>query len=122
MLQQVIGGRFGFELSLVLSDHEGFSLREEVTRQHLLVLVVVDGVVGLGGKDEVRGDEFGALVEELVEGVLGVSGGFAEEDGARGVFDEGVGAAGDGFAVGFHGELLEVGGEAVEVLVESRCS
>jgi hypothetical protein len=84
-----------------------------------LVLVVVDRVVGFGGEDEISGDELGALVEELVEGVLGVGGGFTEEDGASGVLDEVVCGAGDCLAVGFHGELLEVGGEAVEVLVKS---
>ena len=58
-------------------------------------------------------------MQQLVEGVLGISGGLAEEDGARGVLDKGVAGAGDGLSVGFHGELLQVGGEAVEVLVES---
>ena len=77
-----------------------------------------DGVVGTDGEEEVGGDELGALVQELVEGVLGVGGGLAEEDGARGVGEHFV-VAGDGLAVAFHGELLQVGGEAVEVLVES---
>jgi len=52
--------------------------------------------------------------------VLGVSGGLAEENRASGVFDEAVAGAGDGFAVGFHGELLQVGGETMEILVESE--
>ena len=82
------------------------------------MLVVVDRVVRFSCQDEVCRDEFRALVQELVERVLGVGGGFAEENGAGGVFDE-VAVAGDGFSVGFHGELLEVGGEAVEVLIES---
>ena len=71
----------------------------------------------LGGEDEVGGDEFGALVEQLEEGVLGIGGGLTKEDGSGGVLDILTGA-GDGFAVGLHGELLEVGGEAVQVLVE----
>lgn len=33
---------------------------------------VRDGVVGCGGGEEVRGDDFGTLVNELVEGVLAV--------------------------------------------------
>jgi hypothetical protein len=109
----------GFELLLVFADHQGFGLSEEVGSEHLLVLVVGDRVVGFGGEDEVCGDELGALVQQLVEGVLGVGGGLAEEDGAGGVLDEGVAGAGNGLSVGFHGELLQVGGEAVEVLVES---
>ena len=55
----------------------------------------------------------------MVEGVLRVGGGLAEEDWAGGIFDEAVTRARDGFAVGFHRELLQVGGETVEVLVES---
>jgi len=83
-----------------------------------LVEVPTDGVVGLGGHDEVGGDKLGALVDELEEGVLGVGGGLAEENGTGGVFDV-VAGAGDSFAVGLHGELLEVGREAVHVLVET---
>lgn len=70
-------------------------------------------------KDEVSRDELGALVQELVERVLGVGGWLAKEDRAGGVLDELVGGAGNGFAVRFHGELLEVGRESVKVLVES---
>jgi hypothetical protein len=55
-------------------------------------------------------------VEKLEEGVLGVGTGLTEEDGAGGVLHI-VSTAGDGLAVGFHGELLKVGGEAVHVLV-----
>jgi hypothetical protein len=106
-------------LLLVFAYHKGFGLGKEVGGQHLLVLVVVNWVVGFGGDDEISGDELGALVEELVEGVLGVGGGFAEEDWASGVLDEVVCCAGDCLAVGFHGKLLEIGGEAVEILVES---
>lgn len=118
MRDEFIGGIFGFELVGRLAYHEGFGLGKEVGREHFLVLVVFDGVVRFGGEDEVCGDELGALVEELVEGVLGVGGGLAEEDGPSGVFYH-CAVAGDGFAVGFHRELLKVGWEAVEVLVES---
>jgi len=51
--------------------------------------------------------------------VLGVGGGFAEEDGSGGVFDEFIRGAGDGFPIGLHGELLKVGWEAVKVLIEA---
>lgn len=102
-----------------LADHEGLGLGEEVGGEHALVLVAVDGVVGLGGEDEVGGDQLGALVEELEEGVLGVGAGLAEENGAGGVLHI-VSAAGDSLAIGFHGELLKVGGETVHVLVVTR--
>ncbi len=83
------------------------------------MLVVVDWVVGLDGEDEVGGDELGTLVEELVEGVLSIGGGFSKEDRASGVLDELIGAARNCLSVGLHGELLEISWEAVEVLVET---
>lgn len=57
-------------------------------------------------------------MQQLVEGMLGVCGRLAEEDGTCCVFDI-VAVTSDGLAIGLHGELLEVGREAVEVLVES---
>ena len=48
------------------------------------VEVVGDGVVGLGRQNEVGGDELGALVDELEEGVLGVGARLAKQDGACG--------------------------------------
>jgi len=53
----------------------------------LLVLVVLDWVVALGSKDEVSGDEFRALVQQLVERMLGVRCGLAEQDRPSGVLD-----------------------------------
>jgi hypothetical protein len=113
---ELIGSALGLDGFGGLSDHEGLGLCEEVGGEHALVLVAVDGVVGLDSEDEVGGNELGALVEELEEGVLRVGTGLTEEDGTGGVLDV-VAAAGDGLAVGFHGELLEVGGEAVHVLI-----
>jgi hypothetical protein len=113
---ELVGSAFGLDGFGGLADHEGLGLCEEVGGEHALVLVAVDGVVRLDGQDEVGGDELGALVEELEEGVLGVGTGLSEEDGAGSVLHV-VSAAGDSLAVGFHGELLEVGGEAVHVLV-----
>ncbi len=108
-----------FELLLVFADHQGFGLSEEVGSEHFLVLVIGDRVVGFSGEDEVCGNKLGALVQQLVEGVLGVGCGLAEEDGTGGVFDECVAGSGNGLPVRFHGELLQVGREAVEVLVKS---
>jgi len=121
VFKELRGCVLGFQLLFILAYHEGFGLGEEVTGEHLLVLVVVNWVVGFSGENEVGGNEFGALVQELVEGVLGVGGGFTKENGSGGVF-YGFVVAGHAFAVGFHGELLEVGREAVEVLIESVSS
>ena len=70
---------------------------------------------GVGHRNEVRGDELGALVDELVEGVLAVGARLAPED-LSGLVGDGAAVAAHGLAVGLHGELLEVGGEAVQVL------
>ena len=44
----------------------------------LLVLVVLNGVVALGCKNEIGGDELSALMKQLVEGVLGIGGWLSE--------------------------------------------
>ena len=82
------------------------------------MLVVLDRVVGFCCQDEVGGDELRALVQQLEEGVLGVGAGLAEEDGACRVLHV-VAGSGNSLSVGLHGELLQVGGEAVHVLIES---
>jgi hypothetical protein len=82
------------------------------------VLVVLDRVVALGGHDEVSGDELSALVEQLVERVLSVGGRLAEQDGSSGVLNI-VSTACDGLSIGLHGQLLEVRGKPVEILVEA---
>jgi hypothetical protein len=82
------------------------------------VLVVLDRVVALCCQDEVRGDELGALVKQLVERVLGVSCRLTEDNWPCGVLDV-VSATGDCLSVGLHGQLLQVSGEPVEVLVEA---
>ena len=70
----------------------------------------------LGRSEEIAGDELGALVDELIEGVLPIGAGLSPDNWA--------GAPGDRFAitinalaVAFHIPLLKVGGKAVQVLV-----
>lgn len=84
---QLVAGALGFDLLGRLADHERFRLREVVRRKEFLMLVVFNRVVGFSGEDEVGGDQFGALVQELEEGVLAVGARLAEEDGAGRVFD-----------------------------------
>ena len=118
MRYEVVGSAFFLDLVRCLADHERFGLGEVVRRQHLLMLVVLDWVVGLGGKDEVGGDELGTLVQELEEGVLSVGARLAEKDRASGILHV-VAGSGNSLSVGLHGELLEVCREAVHVLVEA---
>ena len=108
------GGAFGFDLGEGFAESEGLGLREDI--RHEEVVVTAERVEGLGEGDEVAGDEAGALVDELVEAVLAVRAGFAPVDRTR--FGIHMGAIEfHMLAVALHGELLEVGGEAFQVLV-----
>lgn len=115
---KLLGRSLSLDLIRSLADHEGLSLSKEVGGKHLLVLVVVNWVVALGSQDEVGGNELCALVEKLVEGVLCVGGRLTKQNGASRVLDV-VAAASNGLSVGLHGQLLEVGGEPVHVLIEA---
>ena len=108
------GGAFGFDFGEGFSESEGLGLREDI--RHEEVVVTADRIEGLGEGDEVAGDEAGALVDELVEAVLAVGAGFAPID--RTCVGIHMGAIEfHMLAVALHGELLEVGGEAFQVLV-----
>ena len=105
---------FFLSLGEGLTVHQGFGLCKEVAEQ--LLVMVADLVVAVGRGDEVARNHLGALVDELVEGVLAVRTRFAPEDRAGLVIDA-QGVAVNGLAVRFHVGLLEVGGKAVQVLV-----
>ena len=82
------------------------------------MLVVVNWIVRFGSEDEIGGDELSSLVEQLVEGVLSVCGGFTKEDGSGGVFDH-LAVTRDALSIRLHRELLKVGREAMKVLVKA---
>ncbi|KAI3477404.1 hypothetical protein L1887_60923 [Cichorium endivia] len=104
----------GLDLGLGLAKGEGLGLCEEVGEEDLVVLA--ERVLGLDGGDKVAGDELGALVDELIEGVLAVGACLTPDDGAGLVVDA-LGVLGDELAVGLHVALLEVVCELVHVLV-----
>ena len=108
------GAEFFLSLGERFTVHQSFRLCEEVGEQ--LLVVIANLVVAVCRGDEVARNHLGALVDELVEGVLAVRTRFAPEDRTRLVVHA-LGIAVNGLAVGFHVGLLEVGGEAVEVLV-----
>ena len=110
----MLGGTFSTYLILGLAESERLSLCEEVCEEELvhILLAILGGVRRVGEGQEVRRDKAGALVDQLVESVLTVGAGLAPENLARGVVHEGTVGA-NGFAVGFHGELLQIGGETV---------
>jgi hypothetical protein len=115
------------------ADHESLGLSEEIGSQHpttvstflstllinlLLVLVVLHRIVALRRQNKIRRDKLGSLMQQLVERMLGISGGLAEENGPSGVLDVFT-TSSDGLSVGLHGQLLEIGGESMKVLVEA---
>ncbi len=65
--------------------------------------------------DELQRDDVGALVEQLVEGVLAVRAGLAEDDRAGHVVDR-LAEAVHGLAVGLHVKLLQMSREAGQSL------
>ncbi len=70
-----------------LAFHECLGLGQEVAQEELVVLSALDVVVRVDRRDEVCRDELGALVDQLVEGVLSVRAGFTPNDGAGGIVD-----------------------------------
>ena len=74
------------------------------------------GVDRLRRDDEVDRNDIGSLMQKLEEGVLSVGARLAENDRARWSRD-GRAGAGDGFAVRFHIELLEIGRKPRQTLV-----
>lgn len=81
--QDLAGVRAQLLLHLVLGLTKGKGLRlsKEVGQEDAMVLRMVDGVVGRGGSNEVRGDEFRSLVDKLVEGMLAIGPRSTPDDG-----------------------------------------
>ena len=105
---------FFLSLGEGLTVHQSFRLSKEV-REELLVMIA-DLVVAVCRSDEVARNHLGALVNELVEGVLAVRTRFAPEDRACLIVNA-LGIAIHSLTVGFHVCLLEVSGQAVQILV-----
>src|SRR5690606_17760378 len=79
-------------------------------------MMLADGVMGLCGCDEVARNQFGALVNELVKGMLAIGARFAPDNRPclivyRIAFTVHV------LAVALHIALLEIGSKPVQVLV-----
>ena len=96
------------------ADHEGARLGQGVGHEGFMVAVEVMG--GLLDHDEFGGHVAGALVQPLEEGVLAVAAFFAPGE-AGGVVAEGLAVDVHAFAVAFHFQLLQVGGQATQAMV-----
>ena len=73
------------------------------------------GVGGVSESDKVGRNHHGALVQQLIEGMLTVGAGLAPED-LTGIGGHSAAVPADVLAVRLHGELLQVGRETVQVL------
>src|SRR5216683_7902789 len=106
--------QFVAHLFLGLALHQRLGLGEEVGEQDRMMMP--NRVVSFYGGNEVARNEFGALVDELIEGVLSVSARFTPDDGAgRDVYWLAITV--DVLAVTLHVALLKVSGETVHVLI-----
>lgn len=65
------------------------------------MLIIFDWIMTFSCQDEIGGNEFCALVQKLIEGMLGVGSRFTKEYAPRGVFHILAGPR-DGLAVGLH--------------------
>ena len=97
-----------------LAEGQRLGLGEDVRQEH--VVVPAQRVERLDEGDEVTRDEPGALMDQLVEGVLAVGARLAPVDGAGLVVDLAA-IERDVFAVALHGQLLQIGREALQVLL-----
>src|SRR5215813_9026513 len=97
-----------------LTEGQRLGLGEDVRQED--VVMPAQRIERLAKGDEVTGDEAGALMDELVEGVLTVGARLAPVDGAGLVVDRAA-IEGDVFAVALHGQLLQIGREALQVLL-----
>lgn len=77
---------------------------------------IVDWIVGIRRNEEVARNESSALVDQLVERVLAI-GAWLSPDDWPGRVGHPLADVVDAFPVGLHVALLEVGSEAVHVLV-----
>jgi hypothetical protein len=86
-----------------------------LTRYSLKIASVIEMDV-LGRSDKISRNQFGALVNELIKGVLAVCSRFSPDDRSGGIFHT-ASTSGHIFSVGFHVSLLEISRESVHILI-----
>lgn len=80
---------------------------------------VANRIVTLDGANKIARDQTGALMDQLIEGVLTVGSWFAPNDGTS-VVVHSTPVASNVFAVAFHVALLKIRSESVHILNEKR--
>src|SRR5207249_2492783 len=104
----------GLDLLGRLPERQRLSLGEDVRQEH--VVMSAELVERLTKRDEVTGDEPGALVDQLVERMLPVGSRLTPVDGASRVGDLGT-IERDVLAVALHRQLLQIGRKSLQVLL-----
>ena len=104
--------RFNFLRGLAKS--QCFRLSEDVGHEN--VVMPADGIQGLSKYDEVAGDEPGSLVDELIKRVLPVCAWLSPIDRPGLIFHM-VPIQCYVLAVAFHRQLLQIGWEALQILL-----
>src|SRR4030095_4067213 len=114
MGNQTLWGALGLDLLARLAEGQRLGLREHVRQQG--VVVPAERVQGVAEGDEVTGDETSPLMDQLVERMLTVGSRLSPVDGSGRIADLRA-LARDMLAVALHRQLLQVGREALEVLL-----
>ena len=102
---------FGFAL------HQGLGLGEKIGQKNVVVLP--ERIEGFNRSQKVAGDQFRPLMNQLIKGMLTVGAWFSPDD-RTGAPSYGFSVPIHALAVAFHIALLEVGGEAVKILIVGK--
>ena len=103
---EALGCEFRSNVSLGPALHEGLGLGEKIG--HELGVVVAQRVLRFTEADEVARDEFGSLMDELIEGMLAIGADLTPEHRACMKVDV-LAIAIDKLTITFHVSLLQVG-------------
>src|SRR4030095_8596995 len=103
-----------FHLLRCLTKSECLGLSEHICQEH--VVMPSQRIEGLGECDEIARNEFGSLMNQLVEGMLSVCSGLAPIDRASFIFDWGS-LESYVLPVALHRQLLHISREPFQVLL-----
>src|SRR5208337_3177778 len=111
---QPIRRALSLDLLRRFAEGERLSLREDIRQQH--VVVPPESIQWAPEGDEVTRNESRPLMDQLIEGVLAIGARLSPIDGA-GVAGNGRSIQPDVLAIALHRQLLQIGGESLQVLL-----
>src|SRR5216683_5272782 len=115
MRNQPIRRAFGLNFGGSFAKRERFGLGKNIRQQY--VVMTAQRGERVTKRNEITWDQPGPLVNQLIEGMLTVGSWFAPIDGTRIIVHDPP-IQSHMFAVALHGQLLQVGGKALQVLLE----